>query len=315
MGRVTATAAAISAAWGVMHARAPAVQAWAPSRLDTADGTRLHARVGGNPGQGLLLLHGLVSTGDVFGQAFDALTDSHRVVVPDLLGFGRSMDQRRTSFTLEDHLDALDVLAKETGLLDGRVVIGAHSMGSALALHWAARHADDVDAVVCWGAPMYSSPVAARTQLTGSAMARLFVLDTRWAARACAISCRHRTAAGWIAAAIEPRLPIRIARQVPVHTWPAYRDAINGLVIDTAWPQVLTNLGQAGVPVRLVWGSRDHVGDADWARTVAADHPNTSVELVDDADHLLPLTHPELCRAQLLTSMTSPPTHNHQEVH
>jgi pimeloyl-ACP methyl ester carboxylesterase len=313
MGSVTA-AAALAAAWGVVHLRAPAVHAWAPSRLDAVDGTRLHARVGGDTGRGMLLLHGLVSTGDVFGRAFDPLTASHRVVVPDLLGFGRSMDERRTTFTLDDHLDALDELADRTGLHAGPISIGAHSMGSALALRWAARHPDRVDAVVCWGAPMYPSPHAARTQLTGSAMARLIVLDTRWAEHACAISCRHRTAAGWLAAAIEPRLPIRLSRQVPLHTWPAYRDALNGLVVDADWRQLLTNLTRAGVPVRLVWGHRDHVGDVDWARNVAAGHADTSVELVDDADHLLPLTHPELCRAQLLTSMASPPTPTH-EVH
>jgi pimeloyl-ACP methyl ester carboxylesterase len=280
--------------------------------LGAANGTRLHARVGGDPGRGVLLLHGLVSTGDVFGQAFDVLTASHRVVVPDLLGFGRSMDERRTTFTLADHLDALDDLADRTGLLGGRIVIGAHSMGSALALHWAARHPDRVDAVVCWGAPMYPSPHAASTQLTGSAMARLFVLDTRWAEQACAMNCRHRTAAGWLAAAIAPTLPIQLARQVPRHTWPAYRDALNGLVVHADWRQLLTNLTRAGVPVHLVWGRRDHVGDAGWARNVAAGHADTSVELVDDADHLLPLTHPELCRAQLLTSMASPPTPAHE---
>ena len=159
---------------------------------------------------------------------------------------------------------------------------------------------------------MYPSPHAASTQLTGSAMARLFVLDTRWAEHACAISCRHRTAAGWLAAAIEPRLPIRLSRQVPLHTWPAYRDALNGLVVGADWRQLLTNLTRAGVPVHLVWGRRDHVGDAGWARNVAAGHADTSVELVDDADHLLPLTHPELCRAQLLTSMASPPTPAHE---
>ncbi len=315
MGPVTAAVAAMSAAWVDAHRRAPSVDTWAPSGLGTTDGTLLHARVGGDPGRGVLLLHGLVSTGDVFGQGFDALSASHRVVVPDLLGFGRSMDVHRAAFTLSDHLDALDDLADRTDLLAGRVVIGAHSMGSALALHWAARHADVVDAVVCWGAPMYPSPQSARAQLTGSAMARLFVLDTRWAQHACALSCRHRTAAGWLTAASAPRLPVRLARQVPLHTWPAYRDAINGLVLDTDWRQLLTDLDRAGVPVHLAWGDRDAVGDVGWGRTVTADHPNTTVELVDNADHLLPMTHPELCRAQLLASMTSLTTHNHHKVH
>ena len=92
-------------------------------------------------------------------------------------------------------------------------------MGSALALRWAARHPDRIDRVVCWGAPIYPSPAAARAHISGSAVTRLFVVDPAWAARACAISCRHRVAAGWLTAATEPQLPTQVARAVPQHTW------------------------------------------------------------------------------------------------
>ena len=47
--------------------------------------------------------------GDIFGAGFDRLAERHRVVVPDLLGFGRSLDEARTAFSVEAHLDALDI--------------------------------------------------------------------------------------------------------------------------------------------------------------------------------------------------------------
>ena len=105
-------------------------------------------------------------------------------------------------------------------------------MGVSLALRWAIRHPDRVVRVVGWGAPIYPSPSAARQQIAGSAMAKLFALDTHVAERACAVSCRHRAAAGWLSAVAEPRLPVAIARQVPLHTWPAYRDAVRHLLED-----------------------------------------------------------------------------------
>ena len=127
-------------------------------------------------------------------------------------------------------------------------------MGSALALLWAVRHRDRVARVVCWGAPVYRSPETARVRIAGSTMARLFALDTDLASRACAISCRHRTAAGWLSAAAEPRLPVPVARAASLHTWPAYRDALRQLVIDPEWNELVTACDQASIEIRLVWG-------------------------------------------------------------
>ena len=216
---VTAAAVAAPALWTYRHSRSAAVANWSPSALPGQTTGPLYARTGGDGDRAVVLLHGLVSSGEVFGAAYDPLADTHyRVVVPDLLGFGRSIDEARTEFGVEDHLDALDELADRTGLFDRRWTVAAHSMGSALALRWAARHRHRIDRVVCWGAPIYRSPEAARTQISGSAMTRLFALDTRWAERACAISCNHRRAAGWLAAGLAPTLPVAVARAASVHT-------------------------------------------------------------------------------------------------
>lgn len=130
-------------------------------------------------------------------------------------------------------------------------------------------------------------------------MARLFALDTGWAEHVCAISCRHRTAAGWLTAAFEPTLPVPIARSVALHTWPAYRDAMRHFVIEADWQDHLTRLDDSNTAVELVWGTDDKVGDVDFASTLASATGNTTVTLIPDADHHLPLTHPDLCRTHL----------------
>lgn len=300
--RTALTAATVGAApafWMARHALSPAVRTWTPPSLATDTTGPLFARVGGDGERAVVLLHGLVSSGDVFGAAYDELATTHRLVVPDLLGFGRSMDTNRSAFSIDDHLDALDQLADRTGLFERRWTIGAHSMGSSLALRWAARHAQRVDQIVCWGAPIYPSPDAALARISGSAMARLFVLDTGWAEAVCAVSCRHRSAAGWLTAAFEPTLPVHIARSVALHTWPAYRDAMRHFVIDADWKDHLARLDDANTTVELVWGTDDKVGDSDFASTLTSATVNSTVKLIPDANHHLPLTHPELCRKQL----------------
>ncbi|MDW3221034.1 MAG: alpha/beta hydrolase [Acidimicrobiales bacterium] len=287
-------------AWTARHLSSPAVRTWEPPTLAGRRWGRLWARSGGDGATAIMLLHGLVSTGDIFGAGFDRLAERHRVVVPDLLGFGRSLDEARTAFSVEAHLDALDELAESTGALSAdRVMVGAHSMGSSLALRWAARHPDRVVRVVCWGAPVYPSQSAARTRISGSTMARLFVLDTDLAKRACALSCRHRRAAGWLTVAAEPRLPIPVARAVPLHTWPAYRDAMRHLVIDTDWTRLLARLDHGPTQLRLVWGERDPVGDRHHVARLLHAHPDVEMTVVAGADHQLPTTDPGSCIDQL----------------
>ncbi|MAT06686.1 MAG: hypothetical protein CL424_16745 [Acidimicrobiaceae bacterium] len=285
--------------WSITHGLAMTGSGWAAPRGARRQFGSLWARSLGPDRDAVVLLHGLISTGDVFGAAYERLASRRRLVVPDLLGFGRSMDERRSSFGVDDHLDALDELAEGTGLFGSRRwTLGAHSMGVSLALRWAIRHADRVVRVVGWGAPMHASPARARRDVAGSAMARSFALDTSLAEKMCALSCRHRMAAGWLSTVAEPRLPIPIARQVPLHTWPSYRDAVRHLVIHVDWQELMSTCEHLGIEVRLAWGARDPVGDRSYAKRLTSGRA-AHIEVLDHGDHRLPLTDPMTCISQL----------------
>lgn len=287
------------ALWSAAHGLAMAGSGWTPPTVMRRPFDPLWARSLGPDGDAVVLLHGLISTGDVFGAAYEQLALTRRLVVPDLLGFGYSMDENRSAFGVDAQLDALDALAERSGLFNSsRWTLGAHSMGVSLALRWATRHSDRVVLVVGWGAPIYPSPDRARRHVTGSALAKLFALDTPMAARVCAMSCRHRTVAGLLSAIAEPRLPVAIARQASLHTWPAYRDTIRHLVIEVDWDELVSTCAHLGVGVRFVWGERDPVGDRAYAERLASGRA-VHIEVLDHGDHRLPLTDPVTCISHL----------------
>lgn len=279
-----------AARWCRARAQAPYVASWRPSSLPLHADGRLPARVGGSGAPTFLVLHGLGATSDCFGAGFDRLADHGRVVMPDLLGFGQAMDMTRDDFGLDDHLDALDETLRDLGH-DGPVVVAGHSLGGALAVRWAARNVDRVAGVVAWGAPLYVDGDRARTQIPG-AMERAVAIDTDLAAWLCARMCRYRRAAALIAVLSSPGTPPALARQAVLHTWPAYRDALRTVAFDNGWIEALQILDEGGVPVRLVWGFEDRIGDLGAIHEQVASLSN--VEVVQrSGDHRGPLVHPD----------------------
>lgn len=106
---------------------------------------------GGNPA--VVFLHGLGGTNRYWTCATPPLPDAAYV---DLYGFGDS-PRPLLRYTLERHLAAL-----RTALVgrSGYVLVG-HSLGAALALAYAARYPDDVEALLLLGLPHYGGRKAA----------------------------------------------------------------------------------------------------------------------------------------------------------
>ena len=80
----------------------------------------------------VLLLHGVVAAGNSFGAAYDALGEHATVVVPDLLGFGGSMDathETDSSANIAALDGALTVVRRPGGGGRARSAHGADGVG------------------------------------------------------------------------------------------------------------------------------------------------------------------------------------------
>ena len=292
--RGLAAAASLAAAgWSLRHRVSPAVLRWRPGTGTRSRAGPLAVRLFGSGNGGVLLVHGFVASGDVFGSGFDHLGGDRRVVVPDLLGFGRSREQEARAFSLDSQLDALDEMGDAAGLSEGRLRVGGHSMGAIIGLHWAARHIEQVERVVLWGAPLYTNRHEGlhRIQHLG-VMERVFALDGRAAQWACAHSCqRYPVGTRWLSAALAPRLPVALARQAAWHTWESYVAGLNDVILSCNWRAPLETLDAAGVPVVIAQGARDPVPVEDRGAGLEVQYRCVATAVESGADHHLPLTH------------------------
>ena len=103
-------------------------------------GARLYYYAAGTRGAGepILLLHGFPSSGHLWAGVVPHLPPGHRIIVADLLGYGRSDRPGRHPVGIRGHADRVVALLDALGINFACVV--GHDVGGAVALTLALRH-------------------------------------------------------------------------------------------------------------------------------------------------------------------------------
>lgn len=117
-----------------------------------ANGVDLHVQELGR-GPDLLMLHGLLvgSLASWYFTAAPALARSHRVLLYDLRGHGRS-ERTATGYDLATQVDDLESLCAARA--PDRLSLVGHSYGALVALHFALRHPERVHRLALVEAPL-----------------------------------------------------------------------------------------------------------------------------------------------------------------
>ena len=99
----------------------------------------------GDKGSTVLLLHGLGASAEVWLPNIDALAKNHRVLIPDLAGFGRS-EQPSPAFSPLDYTSIIDDFLKALNIKKASII--GHSLGGGIALHYALQFSPKVEKLV-----------------------------------------------------------------------------------------------------------------------------------------------------------------------
>jgi pimeloyl-ACP methyl ester carboxylesterase len=127
-----------------MTTDAPAMKVETGDYADV-NGINLYYETRGS-GRPLILLHGGLMSGEMFGPVLPALAERHQVITVDLQGHGRTADIERP---IDIRLMADDVAALIDHLgLEKPDVVG-YSLGGGVALFTAVKHPDKIRKLVC----------------------------------------------------------------------------------------------------------------------------------------------------------------------
>ena len=249
-------------------------------------------------GTPVLLLHGSASAAVMWTPIIDALKPRVRVIAPDLIGYGRTESwPDGHDFTAADELRLLEPL-----LPAGRPVhVVAHSYGGLVALHLALagrvalrsltliepvaffllRHAGAHDA---WTEIKAVGDGYAENIARKGTEAALRGFIDYWAGEG-----------AWDAMDEMLRAQIRrSAEKIVLDFEVAFTDVAS---------QVLSSLQALKCPVRLISGGRSRLPTRRIISILAAEVPAATLDVIDDANHLLPVTHTDVLRALLMREL------------
>ncbi|WP_448956124.1 alpha/beta fold hydrolase [Labrys neptuniae] len=120
--------------------------------FSTAPGFRMHyVDEGPTDGEPVLLLHGEPSWGYLFRRLIPVLSRTHRVIVPDHMGFGKSEAPEGRSYWLQDHIDNLERFVLDLDLT--RITLVMHDFGGPVGMGLAARQPGRIRRIVAANGP------------------------------------------------------------------------------------------------------------------------------------------------------------------
>lgn len=239
----------------------------------TASGARLRVADSGS-GSSVILLHGLFLDHTTWDGLSRSLGERHRVIAPDLPGFGASEKPpvSRFSYQVEAFAEAITDLYAALEL--GRAHVVGHCLGGAVALVLAARHPELVSKLVLVDALCETPRLGAFGQLGLLPLVGGFVFKQVWGKNVFRTLFRERLASA------SGNDDDKLEHHYAAFSEPAARvSALETLrAVQDPRPLVARTNG-VRAPTLVVWGSGDRVVPVTAGKRLAREIPGARLEL------------------------------------
>jgi pimeloyl-ACP methyl ester carboxylesterase len=255
-------------------------------RTELGQGRWIAAELAGE-GPAVLLLHGIPGAGAVWRAVIAELKGEHRVIVPDLVGFGRSSRSLDGGALWADaQADAVLALLEHLGVRS--VVAVGHDFGGPVAAHLVARAPARVSGLVLVSANAFGdTPVP--FPLSGILWPVLGKAWERALFSARSLRMMVRLGVGADAPTLDPAVYVGDRAQAAAIR-AIFTVALRELA--TRYRPVTEALRGVTVPTSVVWGDRDPFFPATQAHRTAGLIRGAEVTVLPGAGHFLPEERP-----------------------
>lgn len=250
---------------------------------------KLYRSVAGPRGaRAILLLHGITGSRRYWLPRALRLARSHRLIVPDLPGFGRS-PKPFTDYTHGFFVESLVGLLEQEDV-GGPVQIVGHSLGALIGLELAIRYPDLVGRMTLLNLPRLSdSEEAHRVWFEGSAQYRNLLMANSIGHN---IAQVRRTGLR-LTARYMRRMPWAVMADCRRFTFRSLTSTLEHCLLHYRLDDALRAVPR--LPVTLIHGDSDQVAPLRGILDLPTTHPHPSLAVIRGAGHHPFLTHPPIC--------------------
>lgn len=252
-------------------------------------GTRLYYYAAGTRGAGepIVLIHGFPTSSHLWRDVVPLLPDGRRVVVLDLLGYGRSDRPQNHDLSLKGHAER--VVALLDALRISYAAIVGHDMGGGIAQYLAVRHPTRVERLCLIDSVGFDEWPTRQIRMAKATLPLTRHLPTTWILSA----LRSEMERGYPGEA-------RGARSIDIYIRPFCspegRDVLVGHLeaLDPAETVALApRLAEIMAPTAVITGAHDPFLPPTVAKQLHEAIPGSTLDIIPDVRHFIPEEAPE----------------------
>lgn len=250
-----------------------------------------HVDVGRPDGPVIVFLHGITGSRRYWEKRVRPLAQRYRLVLPDLIGFGLS-PKPEIAYSMTAFRDSLREFLVDRGLADRPIHFVAHSLGSLIALEYAAAYGDHVRRMALFSLPRFRDAASAHELFwRGSPHYRRLLKQQSLRATL----TQMRRSGLEVTLRYVWKFPWSVIVDSHKFTLTSLTSTLDLCLLNYQVDAVLPRVPPR--PCLLLHGERDAVAPLAHVRDLPALYPSMSLEVFRGTGHHLFLTHPRECLA------------------
>ena len=240
-------------------------------------GTTAYQLHGPEEGPLLVLIHGFSIPHFVFDQMIDELSQTHQVLVYDVMGRGLS-DKPDVAYNKELYVAQLDQLLSALQLRDRPTVLVGYSMGGAISAMYTKEH---------------PTQIYANIHLAPGGM---YVPENPFIFSVLPVFAQDRLMFSLLGSYFDKvQFPVSTMKKATIEQsqTTGFCSALTSTMreLSGGFQEDYTQVAQMEKPTLFIWGTADPIVSYDLSKEALQDYPNSKLILFENADHYIPFSH------------------------